>query len=67
VGLDYEKYVTADPALIRPAEVDHLRGDARQAWLHLGWEPTTGFRDLIEMMVDADLSRLGPSRSETFV
>ena len=57
-GLDWQKYVRTDPALIRPAEVDHLIGDASKAKAVLGWEPTVSFRGLIEMMVDADLRRL---------
>jgi GDPmannose 4,6-dehydratase len=43
---------------MRPAEVDHLIGDAAKAREHLGWEPRTSFRQLVEMMVDADLARL---------
>src|SRR6267378_7021484 len=54
-GLDWQKYVEIDPKLIRPAEVDHLCGDATKAKQQLGWEPTIGFRQLIEMMVAADL------------
>ena len=57
VGLDYGKYITVDPALYRPAEVDHLRGDASRAKSVLGWEPTVAFEELIEMMVDADVAR----------
>jgi GDPmannose 4,6-dehydratase len=58
VGLDYEKHVVVNPTLFRPAEVDHLLGDASRARAELGWEPTIGFRQLIEMMVDADMERL---------
>jgi GDPmannose 4,6-dehydratase len=57
VGLDYERYVTEEPSLLRPAEVDHLLGDASKARSELGWEPTVGFEELIEMMVDADVAR----------
>jgi len=57
VGLDYETYVTEDVALMRPAEVDHLLGDASKAQAELGWSPTVGFDDLIGMMVDADIAR----------
>ncbi len=57
VGLDYERHVVVDPALYRPAEVDHLRGDAARARSELGWEPTVTFDELIEGMVDADLAR----------
>ncbi len=58
-GLDWQKYVKLDPAFIRPAEVDLLLADATRAREELGWTPTVGFRQLIEMMVDADLARLG--------
>jgi GDPmannose 4,6-dehydratase len=57
VGLDYERHVVQDPALMRPAEVDHLVGDASRARSELGWSPDVGFQELIEMMVDADLER----------
>jgi GDPmannose 4,6-dehydratase len=57
-GLDPEEYVRIDPRNLRPAEVDHLVGDASKAREKLGWEPRTSFRELIEMMVDADLERL---------
>jgi len=59
VGLDWEKYVRVDPALLRPAEVEHLLGDASKAKAVLGWVPSVGFKELVEMMVDADLVRLG--------
>ena len=61
VGLDWEKYVYQDPALIRPAEVDHLLGDCSKAKRVLGWEPKVDFKQLIEMMVDADVARLRPA------
>jgi GDPmannose 4,6-dehydratase len=57
VGLDYERHVIVDPALYRPAEVDHLRGDASRARSILGWEPTTTFEELVRAMVDADMAR----------
>jgi GDPmannose 4,6-dehydratase len=57
VGLDYEHHVTVDPRLYRPAEVDHLRGDATKARTVLGWEPIVAFADLIASMVDADVGR----------
>jgi GDPmannose 4,6-dehydratase len=55
VGLDWRDYVREDPALLRPAEVDHLIGNAAKARSRLGWEPTVNFKGLIELMVDADL------------
>ncbi|TMB44809.1 MAG: GDP-mannose 4,6-dehydratase [Deltaproteobacteria bacterium] len=58
-GLDWRRYVRQDPALLRPAEVDHLVGDASKARRILGWEPRVAFPVLVEMMVRADLDRLG--------
>lgn len=58
VGLDYRDHVVVDQALFRPAEVDHLQGDASRARSELGWEPKVDFRALVEMMVDADLARI---------
>jgi GDPmannose 4,6-dehydratase len=57
VGLDWREYVRADPALLRPAEVDTLIGDASKARKVLGWAPRVSFRALVEMMVQADLER----------
>lgn len=54
-GLDWRKHVEIDPKLIRPAEVDYLCGDATKVREKLGWKPTVGFEQLIEMMVAADL------------
>lgn len=53
--LDWQRYVEIDPAYFRPAEVDLLLGDASKARTVLGWTPRVGFKDLIAMMVDADL------------
>jgi GDPmannose 4,6-dehydratase len=58
VGLDWERHVVEDPLLLRPAEVDHLVGDASRALAELGWEPRVAFRELVELMADADLARL---------
>src|SRR6185503_7520623 len=58
LGLDWQKYVKTDPALLRPAEVDHLIGDPSKARRVLGWEPTVNFEQLVAMMVDQDLARL---------
>ena len=55
VGLDWEKYVDYDARYTRPTEVDQLLGDATKARTLLGWEPKVKFRDLVKMMVDADL------------
>jgi GDPmannose 4,6-dehydratase len=62
-NLDQNDYVKVDPKFLRPAEVDHLVGDASKAKEKLGWEPRTSFRELIEMMVDADLERLSEPAS----
>jgi GDPmannose 4,6-dehydratase len=58
-GLEWERHVRIDPKFLRPAEVDHLIGDASKARRVLGWKPTVDFKGLVEMMVDADLERLG--------
>jgi GDPmannose 4,6-dehydratase len=58
VGLDWQKYVRVDPALLRPAEVDHLLGDPSKARAELGWTPAVDFTQLVEMMVDADVALL---------
>ena len=58
VGLDWRRYVRVEQAFLRPAEVDHLIGDASKARRVLGWEPQVHFEQLIGMMVDADLARL---------
>jgi GDPmannose 4,6-dehydratase len=58
VGLDWESHAVSDPLFLRPAEVDHLVGDASRARQELGWEPKTSFRELVELMIDADLARL---------
>jgi GDPmannose 4,6-dehydratase len=57
-GLDWERYVLTDQAYLRPAEVDHLVGDASKARAELGWEPRVSFEQLVRMMVDADVERL---------
>jgi GDPmannose 4,6-dehydratase len=57
-GLDWKKYVEIDPKLVRPAEVDYLCGDASKAKKVLGWTPQVNFKQLVEMMVDADLNQL---------
>ena len=57
-GLDMGRHVVVDPAFLRPAEVDHLVGDATKARTKLGWESRVSFRELAEIMVDADIERL---------
>ena len=58
VGLDWRAHVVQDPALLRPAEVEFLLGDASKARRELRWEPEVDFPGLVRMMVDADLERL---------
>ena len=65
VGLDWQKYVRVDPAFLRPAEVDHLIGDASKAKRVLGWEPSVSFERLVSMMVDADIAALSDSPRTT--
>ena len=57
VGLDYRGYVKQDPKFFRPAEVDLLVADPSRAAAKLGWQPKVNFKQLVEMMVDADLQR----------
>jgi GDPmannose 4,6-dehydratase len=57
-GIDVDGHLAIDETLKRPAEVDHLIGDASKAKRVLGWEPRTSFEELIRLMVDADLKLL---------
>ena len=59
VGLDWQDYVEIDPRYFRPSEVDALIGDATKACEKLGWTPKTRFRDLVHMMLKADLESHG--------
>jgi GDPmannose 4,6-dehydratase len=61
LDLDWQRYVEIDPRYYRPAEVDLLIGDASKARRKLGWEPQVGFKELVRMMVDADLAKLQPA------
>jgi GDPmannose 4,6-dehydratase len=58
VGLDPEPHLRTDPRLLRPAEVEHLVGDASKAREQLGWRPRVEFDELVRLMVDADLELL---------
>jgi GDPmannose 4,6-dehydratase len=62
VGLDWKKYVALDERYLRPSEVDLLLGDGSKAKRHLGWAPKTKFRDLVHLMVDADVQLLKDHR-----
>ncbi|MFL5854123.1 MAG: GDP-mannose 4,6-dehydratase [Solirubrobacteraceae bacterium] len=59
VGVDPERHVVMDERYLRPAEVDHLIGDATKAREQLGWAPKTSFEQMIRLMVDADAKSLG--------
>jgi len=58
VGLDYNEFVLQDERFYRPAEVDLLISDPSKAHFVLGWEPTVSFKELVTMMMDADMERL---------
>ena len=58
LDLDWHKHVEIDPRYFRPAEVDLLLGDATKARQKLGWKPKVGFRELVTMMVDADVEEV---------
>ncbi|MGH2592467.1 MAG: GDP-mannose 4,6-dehydratase [Anaerolineae bacterium] len=62
VGLNYEDYVVSDPRFYRPAEVDLLVGDPSKAGRVLGWEPTVSFKELMAMMVEADLKAMSDGK-----
>ncbi len=56
VDLDWQKYVELDEKYLRPAEVDLLVGDATKAREELGWQPDVTFKELVRLMVDADVA-----------
>jgi GDPmannose 4,6-dehydratase len=56
-GLDYRNHVVQDERFFRPAEVDLLVADPAKSKTQLGWTPKVNFRQLVEMMVEADLAR----------
>jgi GDPmannose 4,6-dehydratase len=58
VGLEWQKYIKIDSRYYRPTEVDFLMGDASKARSELGWEPKVKFRELVRIMVDAELAKL---------
>lgn len=64
LGLDYEQYVTVDPAFFRPVDVKVFRGDSSKARMALGWAPKTTFTELVHMMVDADMAALATESAE---
>jgi GDPmannose 4,6-dehydratase len=66
VNLDWREYVELDPKYLRPAEVDLLIGDASKAKRVLGWESKVCFKELVRLMVDADMSLAGLKEHEVF-
>jgi GDPmannose 4,6-dehydratase len=68
VDLDWKKYVELDEKYLRPAEVDLLVGDASKARDALGWRPAVTFKELVRLMVDADVALVHNDRTqrETF-
>jgi GDPmannose 4,6-dehydratase len=59
VGMDWQEYVKIDPRYFRPTEVDYLLADPSKAQKELGWEAKVRFKDLVRIMVDADLELMG--------
>ena len=66
VNLDWHDYVELDPKYLRPAEVDLLIGDASKARHELGWNPKVTFKELVRLMVDADVSMVNRNEHELF-
>jgi GDPmannose 4,6-dehydratase len=62
VNLDWQKHVVHDARYLRPAEVDLLIGDASKARKQLGWKPKTTFKELVKLMVEADIDLLKAHR-----
>jgi GDPmannose 4,6-dehydratase len=58
LNLNWQDFVVQDPAFMRPAEVDQLIGNPAKAAAKLGWEPEVSFKELVQMMVDADIEEL---------
>ena len=59
VGLHWEEHVKSEPSLLRPKEIADLRGNSAKARAVLGWQPKTTFHEMIQMMLAADLEKLG--------
>src|SRR5258705_5720629 len=66
VDLHWHDYVELDPKYLRPAEVDLLIGDATKARRDLGWEPRVTFKELVRLMVDADIANVSQKDHEMF-
>lgn len=70
IGLDWQEYVEIDPKYFRPTEVDYLEADISKAQRELGWTPQVTFRELVRIMVDADLQCAGvqhPNESDAIL
>ena len=65
--MDWKPYVEIDARYFRPAEVDILMGDASKARRKLGWQPLTSFRDLVRLMIDAEMQALQSPHSVAVV
>ncbi len=59
VGLNWEKYVKVDPRYLRPTEVKELITDSTRAKENLSWQPKIKFKELVRIMVDADMQKIG--------
>lgn len=64
VDLDYKEFVVVDERFYRPAEVDLLISDPTKARTQLKWEPAVSFKELVTMMVDADVNRLSAKKTK---
>lgn len=64
VNLDWHDYVELDEKYLRPAEVDHLIGDASKAKRAFGWEPKVTFKELVRLMVEADVAQVGKTQDK---
>lgn len=56
---DWQKYIGTDPVYYRPAEVHHLMGDNAKAKAQLSWSPRVKFKELVNIMLEADCKKLG--------
>lgn len=65
-GLNWKRHVEIDPRYFRPSEVDDLKGDISKAKKRLKWSPKVRFKELVQIMVDADLKLLAPAVFDKF-
>jgi GDPmannose 4,6-dehydratase len=63
VNLEWQRYVEFDARYLRPAEVDALLADPSKARRQMGWEHQTGFRELVKLMVDAEMEAIAARRA----